>query len=340
MKCIILAGGFATRLWPLSENKAKPLLHLKDRPILSHLVEGIPKDLPIVISTNASFEKDFVVWSKLYPDRDIQIFVEDSEKNETKRGALGAVALAIQKLGINEDLFLVAGDNYLGFRIKDFLATYHGIPILAAFDIKDLSAARKFGVVVAKEGKVIGFQEKPQEPKSTLVSTGCYVFPQRTLADIVDYARKKKDDLGGIFEHLLKKGETIDVFGFQDAWYDIGSFDGYLRANRELLNGQRIEKPGARTTGNTQLKGGVYLGERTTVEDSLIENSVILSDCVIRDCVIRDCVIDEGSTLIGLDLTHQMIRRGSRIEKEKISIDIHSAKRTLRIPWIYERKSV
>jgi glucose-1-phosphate thymidylyltransferase len=315
MKCIILAGGFATRLWPLSENKAKPLLHLKDRPILSHIVDGLPYDLDILISTNVAFEQDFLAWAKHRPDRRVRVFVEDSMENEAKKGALGAVALAIRKEKIDEDLLLIAGDNYFGFRISDFANSFKGNPILAAYDIGSLEAAKKFGVVVAKDGHVVGFQEKPREPKSTLVSTGCYVFPKRNLADIAEYAQTHKDNLGGIFEHLLNKGETIDLFTFRESWYDIGSFEGYLKANRELIGDQVIEKGMVTKMGKNEFRGAVYLGENSTLENSVIENSVILKNCAIRNCVIRNCIVDERCALDGIDLSRQMIRQGSIIKK-------------------------
>ncbi len=82
MKIIILAGGFATRLWPLTENKAKPLLHLKDRPLISHIVEKLPKDMEIIVSTNAVFEEGFKNWVKNFPNHKIKIFVEDSAADE------------------------------------------------------------------------------------------------------------------------------------------------------------------------------------------------------------------------------------------------------------------
>lgn len=315
MKCIILAGGFATRLWPLTEKKAKPLLHLKDKPLVSHIVEGLPKDLEVIISTNAAFEDDFRNWSAGYSDRKIEIMVEDSKEDQFKKGALGATAMAIEELGIDEDLLLIAGDNYFGFQFDDFFASYKNNPLLAAFDIGDLSRARKFGVVVQNEGKVTEFQEKPQDPKSTLVSTGCYLFPKRHLVDIVDYARKKNDDLGGIFEYLLQKGSEINVFRFSETWYDVGSFEGYIKANQELLNNQTIESGKVIKLGSNRFQGSVYLADGTVIEDSIVENAVILKGSKIKNCVIRNCIVDEQSDLKNIDLSFKMIRQGSRIEK-------------------------
>ena len=315
MKCIILAGGFATRLWPLTENKAKPLLHLKDRPLISHIVEKLPKDTEIIISTNAVFEKEFNKWAEDFKDHNLKIFVEDSAGDDFKKGALGATAFVIEEMKIDEDLILLAGDNYFGFEIEALLNHFDGNPLLAAYDIKDLEKAKKFGVVVAKDGQAIEFQEKPDQPKSTLVSTGCFIFPAKNLKDIVHYAKEKNDDLGGIFEYLTGKGERVDVFHFDEAWVDIGSYEAYLQANKDLLDGQVIEKEGVDKMGQNEFIGGVYLGDNVQVRDSVIENSVILANCQINNCVIRNCVIDENSKLKNLDLSHKMIRQGSEIEK-------------------------
>lgn len=315
MKCIILAGGFATRLWPLTENKAKPLLHLRDKPLISHIVEGLPSDIEIIVATNAVFEEAFKKWAADYSDHPIKIFVEDSADDEFKKGALGATALVIETLKMEEDLLLIAGDNYFGFKMSDFISFYKGNPTLAAYDIGNLNAAKKFGVVVAKEGHVVEFQEKPQSPKSTLVSTGCYLFPSENLSDIITYARQKKDDLGGIFEYLLQKGSQIDVFSFAEKWFDVGSFDGYLRANEALLDNQIIEDGHVEKVGQNRLLGGIYIGNETLIEDSTLENTVVLSGCKIINCVLRNCIIDENCTLKNIDLSHKMIRRESVIEK-------------------------
>lgn len=315
MKCIILAGGFATRLWPLTENKAKPLLHLKDRPLISHMVEKLPNETEIIISTNAVFEEDFKKWAEQFPDKNLKIFVEDSAGDDLKKGALGATALVIETEEIDEDLMLLAGDNYFGFEAQDLINRFSGNPLLAAYDIQDLNKARKFGVVVERDGKAVEFQEKPDQPKSTLVSTGCFIFPAKNLKDIVHYAKEKNDDLGGIFEYLTGKGEQIDVFRFDQPWVDIGSYEAYLQANKDLLEDQVIEEEGVIKEGMNEFIGGVYLGENVIVRNSLIEHSVILGNCEIDNCVIRNCVIDENCTLKNLDLSHKMIRQGSVIEK-------------------------
>ncbi|QQR84303.1 NDP-sugar synthase [Candidatus Peregrinibacteria bacterium] len=315
IKCIILAGGFATRLWPLTENKAKPLLHLKDRPMISHIVEGLPKHLPIVISTNAAFENDFKIWAQGYPDRSIQVFVEDSQDDQGKKGALAATAMVIEAFAMHEDLLLIAGDNYFGFKLTEFIDQFQNRPLLAAYDIQQLTAAKKFGVVVEREGRVIEFQEKPAEPKSTLVSTGCYLFPQRNLRDIVEYSKTHHDNLGGIFEHLLTVEDRIDVFSFREHWYDVGSFEGYINANKELLNQAVVRAGTVLETGSNELIGSVYLGDHSRIENCVIEDSVILGGNKLVNCVIRHCIIDENCQLNGVDLSHKMIRQGSHILK-------------------------
>ena len=316
MKCIILAGGFATRLWPLTENKAKPLLHLKDRPMASHIVERLPDHMEIIISTNAIFEEAFKAWIKNHPKKNIRIFVEDSGDDSGKKGALGATSLIIQNESLKDDLLLLAGDNYFGFDMQNFLAHFQQNPLLAAYDIEDLDKAKKFGVVIEKNGEAIEFQEKPDHPKSTLVSTGCFIFPQKNLKDIVHYAKKNNDNLGGIFEYFTQKGDTVNVFKFKEDWVDIGSYEAYLRANKDLIAGEVIEKRGVKKKGENELSGGVYLGENVQIKNSIIESSVILDNSIIENCVIRHCVIDESCDLKNLDLSHKMIRQKSHIEKQ------------------------
>ena len=112
MQGIILAGGFATRLWPLTEKTPKPLLPLAGRPLLSHIVDKLPKNITLYVSTNLAYKDQFENWKKDFEDRDIKIFIEDAEDENEKLGALFSVAHCISKNKIDDDLLLIAGDNF------------------------------------------------------------------------------------------------------------------------------------------------------------------------------------------------------------------------------------
>ena len=312
MKAIILAGGFATRLWPLTEKRAKPLLILKNKPLISHITENIPESIEIIISTNQIFEKDFLQWKeKNFPKRKITIFIEDSNSDKTKKGALGAVSLVIQEMQIKDDLIIIAGDNYFGFDFKDFLKSYHQNPLLAVFDIKDLKKARQFGVVISSDQKTItAFQEKPLHPKSTLVSTGAYIFPQKNLTDIIYYSQKYHDDLGGIFEYLKTKNTTINIFSFQEPWFDIGSFSGYLEAHKSLSANKNKQV----TIKNTELSGAISLASDCVLENCLLDNVIVFPKTKIKNCEIRNCIIDQNCLIDGVDLSYKIIRENSFIK--------------------------
>lgn len=314
MKALILAGGFATRLWPLTEKRAKPLVYINGKPIISHLVESLPNDMDIIVSTNKVFEKDFLEWQRGFPDRNVEIFIEDSGSDDFKKGALGATALVIKEKNLDEDLMLLAGDNLFGFDMKDFIDSYKENPIIAVYDVKDLNEAKKFGIVITDEEKVIDFQEKPVEPKSTLASTGCYIFPKKNLEDVICYAKKNNDDLGGVFEYLLSQGETIHYFSFSNEWYDIGSFSAYISAHKSLQGENHIIHDSVDYDDDSNFFGAVFIAKETKIQNSVIENSIIMDGCYIENCVIRDSVIDKNCILSGIDLHSKIIRETTEIK--------------------------
>jgi glucose-1-phosphate thymidylyltransferase len=308
---LILAGGFATRLWPLTEKRAKPLLPLAGKPLICHIIDRIPLTIPIIISTNRVFQEDFVGLKHSYPERNISIFIEDSTDDKAKKGALGATSLTIESFGITTPLLLIAGDNYFGFDMEDFLKSYSGKTLLASYDTKSLQTARQFGVLEVAGKRLVSFVEKPLDPPSTLISTGCYLFSPAHLPFIQEYAKKSADNLGGIFEYLLQKNEEIDVYSFTEEWIDIGSFESYLDAHRLLSKENRI----ASTTRlvNSILGESVEIGENCLLEGAEIENSILLENCVIKNARIRGCIIDKNCVIEGVDLDRKMIRAGSRI---------------------------
>ncbi len=314
MHAFILAGGFATRLWPLTEKRAKPLLPIAGKPIIEYLVEKIPAQIPISISTNASFETDFKEWLALLPRKDIELIIEDTKHDDHKLGALGATREWIESKQIDDDILLLTGDNYLGFSMEEFLNAYQdGTPLLAAFDIGSKEKAAAFGTVLTDDSNpdtIAGFEEKPKDPKTSLVSSGCCIIPKAHLPILVEFSRKHPDNVGGIFEEFLRRGIPLRCFRFTEPWLDIGSFAAYLEAHRLLIDQQTIVHPQASLV-ETQTNGCVFVGRDSVVAKSELTDCVIFSNCHIDDCVLRNCVIDENCRLKGVDLTGKMIRAGT-----------------------------
>jgi glucose-1-phosphate thymidylyltransferase len=312
MKVFILAGGFATRLWPLTEKRAKPLLPLAGKPMLDHLIHDLPAEIPVTVSTNDAFGDSFRAWAETQP-RPVEILIERTVSDDQKLGALGAVAQWISQAQIDDDVLLMAGDNYVGFSMHTFLAAHKpGRSLVAAYDIGSLEKATAFGTVIrGKDGSVQAFEEKPKEPKTTLVSTGVSVLPRHALPQVVTHAKVKPDNVGGIFEEFLRVGIPVDCFMFKEPWFDVGSFEAYLEATRMLV-GERLLGDEA-AFEQSEREGSVVLGKGTKVLNSRLRDTVVFDGCEIEDCVLEDCVIDSHCVLKGADLTGKMIREGTRL---------------------------
>jgi len=319
MHAFILAGGFATRLWPLTEKRAKPLLPLAGIPLIEYLVRDIPEDVPVTISTNATFKEAFEDWAKDFGRSNVEILIEDVKSDDQKLGALGATAQWITDAQIDDDVLLLTGDNYCGFSFDAFLeAATPDTTLIAVHDIGDLEKAKAFGTVIVENSQlatrnsqlVSAFEEKPKSPKTTLVNTGCSLLPKSTLPFLVEYAKEHPDNVGGIFEELLHKGKQIECFSFTEPWFDIGSFDAYIEATKELVGDAVITEEGARFE-RSKRNGSVVIGSHSQVIDSDLTDVVIFENCVIEDCVLSNCVLDKGCKLKGIDLTGKMLREGT-----------------------------
>ena len=313
---LILAGGFATRLWPLTEKRAKPLLPLAGKPLVQHILDKIPADFPVIISTNQAFQDDFEGLAATFPGRDIRVFIEDSASDKSKKGALGATALVLEHYRIDTPLLLIAGDNYFGFDLQAFLDSYQGNTLLASYDTQSLQHAKQFGVLTVDGTRLTSFVEKPEDPPSTLISTGCYLFSPDHFPEIREYAAISKDNLGGIFEHLLGKQAEIDVFAFQEDWIDIGSFESYLEAHQRLLPQAQIHESSQLT--HVQIGTAVDIGADCILENCELDRVIILSGCTIRNARLRGCIVDHDCIIEGIDLDHKMIRSGSILKGEEL----------------------
>ncbi len=241
MKAVVLAGGFATRLYPLTEFTPKPLLPIVGKPIINYIIEKLEMideiDL-IYVSTNKRFEKHFQNWlSNLNSKKEIKLIIEGTLNEKEKMGAVGSLKYLIEKENITSDLMIVAGDNLFDFSLYSFIEYYKKkkAPVVAFYDIKSIDDAKRFGVAcVDVNQKVIDFEEKPQNPKSTLVSTCCYLFPENSLELLKEYIDNKNNpDHPGSFIKWLSEKDSVFGFTFDGRWFDIGHMDAYKQANIE-----------------------------------------------------------------------------------------------------------
>jgi len=223
MKCLILAGGFGTRLYPLITNKSKALLEYKGKPLLSHLVDKVPRNIEILVSTNLKFEADFRRWRQGV-DREIDLCVEAIWSDKQKKGAVGSLNFWVTAKHISEDLLVIAGDNYFEFDLSQFIAAYDGNnTLVAVHDIGDKSRAGQFGVVRLDGNHLAGLEEKPAKPTSSLVATACYIFPPRVFPLLQHYcSSSKRDNLGSFISHLIEVSQ-VHGYPFTEPWFDIGS---------------------------------------------------------------------------------------------------------------------
>ncbi len=223
MKCLIMAGGFGIRLYPLTINKAKALLEYKGKPQITYLVNKVPRDMDILVSINMKFETDFHQWQKTI-DRHIELCVEEAQTEGQKRGAVSSLNFWIESKSLAEDLLVIAGDNYFGFDLPRFIAAYNGNNTLVAIhDIGDRRKASQFGVMQLDGYRIAEFEEKPANPKSSLIATACYILPPRVFPLLRQYcAEGRRDNLGSFISHLV---DIDDVYGypFTELWFDIGT---------------------------------------------------------------------------------------------------------------------
>lgn len=321
MHAFILAGGFATRLWPLTEHRAKPLLPLVGKPIIDHIIEKIPADIPVTVSTNAAFEEAFSEWRQTIKRDRVSVHIEQTLHDDMKLGALGATAFWIQNEGITDDILLLTGDNYFGFDIAAFLAARRpDVPLIAAYDVGELSKASRFGTIIMNaDGKTVqAFEEKPKDPKSSLVSTGCTLIPASALPVLIEYAKEHPDNVGGIFEEFLRRGMQIDAYSFKDPWFDIGTFDSYLEATRMMVGDRVLLGENARMEGS-DCEHSVVVGKGSEVIKSTLKNTVVFDDCFIEECTLENCILDNRCVLRGVDLQNKMIRADTTIVLPKSS---------------------
>ena len=247
MNVLILAAGYATRLYPLTLNKAKPLLVVGGKPIIEWLVDnlaGIPDLETIYVVTNDKFAADFQTWSRSYrerhPEFNFKIVNDGSMSDDDKLGAIGDINFVVRHEDISQtNLLVAAGDNLFTDSLADFVAKARNTEVtVAVYDVGDTEAIKKYGnVAVDAEGIITRFEEKPKKPQGTLAAIALYYYSPAILSLLKTYlAAGNNADQPGRFVQWLYTRKPVKTYQIKGQWLDIGSKETLENADRVLTS--------------------------------------------------------------------------------------------------------
>ncbi|MEJ6951743.1 nucleotidyltransferase family protein [Natronospora cellulosivora (SeqCode)] len=235
MKAIILAAGYATRLYPLTKDRPKPLLEVGGKSILEYILEKLRKVREVdqvYIVTNEKFYTHFTDWTSNYEyPVDIKVINDHTTTNEDRLGGIGDLYYVIEQEELNDNLLVMAGDNLFSFELTDFV-DFHielNADCITSFILDDQEEIKRMGVVEADtSNKVLSFEEKPERPKSNLAVPAFYIYKKTTIPLIKQYLDEGNNpDAPGNFVPWLITKKDVYTFKFDGYWYDIGTKESY-----------------------------------------------------------------------------------------------------------------
>jgi glucose-1-phosphate thymidylyltransferase len=242
MKALILAAGYATRLYPLTKKYPKPLLEIKGRPIINYIIDrlgAVAAIDSIYVVTNSKFIRFFRSWVKSIKSSKKIVLVDDLTKNNQDRlGAIGDINFTITRKKIQDDLLVIGGDNLFSGSLNSFLnSAKKDLPAvnIGLYRLKQKKDASRYGVAkLDNHKKVISFEEKPKHPQSCLVAMCLYFIPKDCLGLITEYIQDSKNKIDATGGYIAWLKDRADVYGyiFKGSWFDIGDYK-YLNAAKE-----------------------------------------------------------------------------------------------------------
>ena len=242
MNVLILAAGYATRLYPLTLTQAKPLLKVAGKPMIEWVMDNlgpVPGINTVYVVTNNKFAPDFQTWAdgyqRAHPGRTLTIVNDGSTDDSDKLGAIGDINLVLERENLaQDDLLVVAGDNLFSEPLTAFVAHAAGSEAtLATYEVGDLEAMKKYSAITFDgDGVLTSFEEKPVEPKSTLTGIALYYFSRETIPLFTTYvAAGNNPDQPGRFIQWLYLRKRVKTYQIRGTWFDIGSKETLEEAN-------------------------------------------------------------------------------------------------------------
>lgn len=235
MKGIILAAGYATRLYPLTENQPKALLDVGGKPIINYILEGfeqIPEVDEVIVISNHKFAQHFEKWAnEQKTPLKLTILDDNTTDDSNKLGAVGDISFAVDTLGIDDEVMIVAGDNIFTFELKDYYDYYKKVDadcILTKELENESDLIRMANVVVDEKSQVTYMVEKPNPPVSKLAAFAAYIYKKDTIPMFKQYLNEGNNpDAPGFFPSWLYNKKPVFAYEFEGVCYDIGTHDSY-----------------------------------------------------------------------------------------------------------------
>lgn len=238
MICLVLAAGYATRLYPLTENFPKPLLKVGEKTILNWLLDDIDQDPAVtshVIISNHRYAGHFRQWAAQQHYRcPVTILDDGSCDNEHRLGAVADIAFAVDQLQLHDDLLIIAGDNVLDFSLREFMAfaAQKKASCVMCHEENDPQRQRRTAIITRENnGLVMSFEEKPANPKGNLAVPPFYFYTARDAARVHEAINSGcGTDAPGSFAAWLSHQTSMYAWMMPGKRYDIGNLESYQHA--------------------------------------------------------------------------------------------------------------
>lgn len=242
MKAIILAAGYATRLYPLTINRPKALITINGKPIIDYIcdeIDTIDTIDEILVVSNHKFINNFLRWAtKRAGKKNVKLIDDCSISEDDRLGAIGDIKYVLDKENIRDDVFIIAGDNFFTYKLIDFYNYFQNTKkdCIAVHEVDRIEDLKRMGVVkINDNAKVIDLVEKPENPKSKIAVYASYIFLKDTIQLFETYLREgNKPDAPGYFLAWLYLRKDIYAYSFVGECYDIGTHEALSEVRRKF----------------------------------------------------------------------------------------------------------
>ena len=324
-----MAGGFGTRLRPLTNNLPKPMVPMANRPMMEHIIELLKKNDITALTALLYFQPEMIS-GYLGDGSDFGVKL-DYITLTVDLGTAGAVGSAMRKTGGDETTLIISGDVLTDIDLNRAVEFHKKNNSVATIVLTRVENPLPFGIVITdEEGRIVRFLEKPSwgEVFSDTINTGIYILEKKAL----DYipTDREFDFSKDLFPLMLEKKEPLFGYIAEGYWKDVGSLEEYRAANMDILQGNvHVEIPGERIEGRrlwvgkgsridftARLEGAIVIGENCRIEaDARISNSIIGPNSTVEEgAVIRDSVLwDSTRVARGASLHENVVGSSSEI---------------------------